>query len=173
MSANFTQPATFFFKDDGKIPNNPNLPLLFYAGVFQKETVDADLIEDTFRRNQWGHTWRSTVFSYPHYHAEAHEALGCFRGTATIRLGGSSGIEQRVQPGDLVIIPAGVGHENLGSSGDFTMVGAYPPGQSPDLQHGKPSERNWVLESIAQVPLPPTDPVFGEGGPLNELWTAV
>ena len=111
------------------------------------------------------------MFSYPHYHAEAHETLGCFRGTATIRLGGANGIEQKVQPGDVVVIPAGVGHQNLGSSTDFTMVGAYPPGQRPDLQRGQPSERPWALEAIATVPLPETDPVFGRDGPLNQLWT--
>ena len=171
MKKSRLQPSTFLFEDDGKIPNNPQLPLLFYAGAFGRETVDADLIEDTFRQNQWGGSWRSSVFSYPHYHAEAHEALGCFRGTAVIRLGGSNGIEQKVQPGDVVVIPAGVGHENLGSSGNFTVVGAYPPGQSPDLQRGEPAERSWAMESIGKVPLPPTDPVFGKDGPLNELWT--
>lgn len=173
MTTNPTQPSTFLFEDDGHIPNNPDLPLLFYAGAFDSSEVKADLIEETFRANQWGNSWRSTVFSYPHYHAEAHEALGCFRGTATIRLGGTNGIEQKVQPGDVMVIPAGVGHENLGSSADFTMVGAYPPGQCPDLRRGEPSERPSVLESIANVPLPPTDPIFGKDGPLNQLWTLV
>tara|TARA_Y100000588_G_scaffold68940_1_gene70413 strand:- start:826 stop:1221 length:396 start_codon:yes stop_codon:yes gene_type:complete len=128
------QPATFLFEDSGAIPNNPKLPLLYYKGAF--EDVTPELIEQTFAANDWGDSWRASVFPFPHYHAEAHEALGCFRGTATIRLGGAGGIEQRVQPGDVVVIPAGVGHENVESTGDFTMVGAYPPGQSPDLQRG-------------------------------------
>ena len=96
--------------------------------------------------------------------------MGCFRGTATIRLGGAGGIEQRVQPGDVVVIPAGVGHENVESTGDFTMVGAYPPGQSPDLQRGEPSERSWVTDAIAKVPLPTADPLFGKDGPLMREW---
>ncbi|MFP6900022.1 MAG: cupin domain-containing protein [Opitutales bacterium] len=171
MSVNPIEPSRFLFEDDGNVPNNPKLPLLFYAGAFDRNAVSADLIEGTFHANKWGNNWRSTVFSFPHYHAEAHEALGCYRGTATIRLGGENGIEQRVQPGDVVVIPAGVGHQNLGSSTDFTMVGAYPPGQCPDLQRGEPSERPWALESIAKVPLPPADPVFGKDGPLNQLWT--
>ncbi|MDP6796102.1 MAG: cupin domain-containing protein [Verrucomicrobiota bacterium] len=169
MNIKLLEPATYLFKDDGNIPNNPRLPLLFYPGAFCD--VTPELIEETFHTNQWGYNWRASVFSFPHYHAEAHEALGCFRGTATIRLGGINGIEQTVQPGDAVVIPAGVGHENLGSSGDFTMVGAYPPGQSPDLQRGEPSEREWVIESIVKVPLPVADPVFGADGPLMKAWS--
>lgn len=164
------EPSTFLFANDGAIPNNPKLPLLFYAGAFAE--VTPEFFEQTFAGNDWGDSWRASVFPFPHYHAEAHEALGCFRGTATIRLGGAQGIEQRVQPGDVVVIPAGVGHENVQSTGDFTMVGAYPPGQSPDLQRGEPTERNWVLEAIAQVPLPPADPVYGKDGPLMQLWGA-
>ena len=72
--------------------------------------------------------------------------------------------------GDVVVIPAGVGHENLGSTSDFTMVGAYPPGQNPDLQRGEPSERPWELESIAKVPLPTADPIYGKDGPLMKVW---
>ena len=99
------------------------------------------------------------MFPFPHYHAEAHEARG-----------GGGGIEQKVQPGDVVVIPAGVGHENLGSTSDFTMVGAYPPGQNPDLQRGEPSERECVIELIAKVPLPAADPIFGKAGPLMKAW---
>ena len=168
MSINSIEPATFHFEDDGSIPNNPVLPLLFYAGAF--DDVTPELIEETFAANEWGNGWRASVFPFPHYHAEAHEALGCFRGTATIRLGGAKGIEQRVEPGDVVVIPAGVGHERLEAASDFTMVGAYPPGQSPDLQRGEPGERAWVADAIAKVPLPPADPVLGVDGPLMRAW---
>ena len=168
MSISPIAPATFLFEDDGSIPNNPKLPLLFYAGAF--EDVSPERIEETFHANEWGNGWRASVFPFPHYHAEAHEALGCFRGTATIRLGGTKGIEQKVQPGDVIIIPAGVGHENLESTSDFTMVGAYPPGQDPDLQRGEHSERTWVIQSIAKVPLPTADPILGKDGPLLKVW---
>ena len=168
MSINLTDPATFVFEDDGSIPNNPKLPLLFYSSVFSD--VTPELIEETFRVNQWGNGWRASVYPFPHYHAEAHEALGCFCGSATIRLGGMNGIEQKVQPGDVVVIPSGVGHERLDATGDFTMVGAYPPEQEPDLQRGEPSERKWVIESIAKVLLPVADPVFGANGPLMKAW---
>jgi uncharacterized protein YjlB len=70
----------------------------------------------------------------------------------------------------VILIPAGVGHENLGSSAGFGVVGAYPPGQDPDVQRGAPDERNWVLDAIAKVPLPDSDPVYGAGGPLRSHW---
>ena len=105
MSISSIAPATFLFEDDGSIPNNPKLPLLFYAGVFND--VTPRLIEETFHANEWGNNWRASVFPFPHYHAEAHEALGCFIGSVTIRLGGAKGIEQKVQRGDVVVIPAG------------------------------------------------------------------
>jgi uncharacterized protein YjlB len=63
-----------------------------------------------------------------------------------------------------------VGHRNLGSSRDFLVVGAYPEGQSWDLRTGEPDERPEVLENISKVPLPETDPVFGDEGPLHEHW---
>lgn len=50
------------------------------------------------------------------------------------------------------------------------MVGAYPRGQSWDLRTGEPGERPEVLENIRRVPLPETDPLFGENGPLAEHW---
>jgi uncharacterized protein YjlB len=47
------------------------------------------------------------------------------------------------------------------------VVGAYPKGQeSYDLRTGEERERPGVLENIRGVPLPETDPLFGEGGPL-------
>jgi uncharacterized protein YjlB len=63
-----------------------------------------------------------------------------------------------------------VGHENLGSSADLLVVGAYPPGQAVDLHKGHTHERPTVLANIAQVPLPTTDPLYGAAGPLLELW---
>ena len=161
MSVNSVEPATFLFEDDDSIPNNPKLPLLFYAGVF--DDVTPELIEETFHANQWGNNWRAAVFPFPHYHTEAHEALGCFIGSA-------KGIEQKVQPGDVVIIPAGVGHESLESTSNFTMVGAYPLGQDLDLQRGESNEHPWALKSIAKVPLPIADPIYGKDGPLMKVW---
>lgn len=54
-------PQAIHFADDGAIPNNPKLPLLFYAGAFAE--VTPKLIEQTFAGNDWGDSWRASVFS--------------------------------------------------------------------------------------------------------------
>jgi uncharacterized protein YjlB len=161
-----------FFEDDGRIPNNPGLPLLVYPRAL---LVSADDLpsecEALFRKNGWGGSWRNGVFSYHHYHSTAHEVLGIVGGGARIAFGGESGVTVEVEAGDVVVIPAGVGHCNLGSSGDFLVIGAYPQGQSWDLCTGEPGERPRVLENIREVPLPVTDPLYGEEGPLTEHWS--
>ena len=67
MSMDPIEPTTFLFGDDGSIPKNPKLPLMFYAGVF--DDVTPGLIKDTFHANEWGKGWRASVFPFPHYHA--------------------------------------------------------------------------------------------------------
>ena len=73
--------------------------------------------------------------------------------------------------GDVVVLPAGTGHCNLGSSADLLVVGAYPDGMRWDLRRGDPAEHDEVLANIARVPLPDHDPVHGKDGPLLELWS--
>jgi len=85
-------------------------------------------------------------------------------------MGGESGITLSVKRGEVIIIPAGVGHKNLGNSSGFRVVGAYPPGPTWDMNYGKPDERPQADENIARVPLPPADPIFGSKGPLVEYW---
>ena len=160
----------YLFEDDGSIPNNPTLPLLVYSETLATTDDLPSICEELFRNNGWGGSWRDRVFTYHHYHSTAHEVLGIVRGTARIAFGGEAGITVEVAAGDVVVIPAGVGHRNLGSSRDFLVVGAYPGGQYWDLRTGEPDERPEVLENIRKVPLPRTDPVFGDEGPLHEHW---
>tara|TARA_Y100001934_G_scaffold141102_1_gene170013 strand:+ start:5948 stop:6451 length:504 start_codon:yes stop_codon:yes gene_type:complete len=164
------QPQTFLFKNDGQIPNNEHLPMLFYAGAFA-EGFDPSVIEDTFEANHWGNSWRNGVFPYPHYHTNAHEALACYSGSASIRFGGDAGVVQEVKAGDLVILPAGVGHERLKANWEFAVVGAYPAGQSPDLFRGDSPVSDRELANIGRVPLPELDPAFGDNG-LPDHWHA-
>jgi Uncharacterized protein containing double-stranded beta helix domain len=167
--AAMNRPQAHLFKDAGTIPNNPILPVLIYA---QAMPHDAEAIERTLERNGWRPAWRYGVYSFPHYHSTAHEVLGVYRGSAHLRLGHSAGEVFEVRAGDVIVIPAGVGHENIEASDDFHVVGGYPPGQSADLLRGRPGERPGAEARIAAVPLPVTDPVHGAGGPLTELWKA-
>ena len=158
------------FEDDGRIPNNSDLPLLLYPGALSASDDLPSECEALFRENGWGGAWRNGIFAYHHYHSTAHEVLGIVRGTARLAFGGESGATVEVEAGDVAVIPAGVGHCNSGSSDDFLVVGAYPRGQSWDLRTGEPDERPEVLENIRKVPLPGADPVFGDEGSLAEHW---
>jgi uncharacterized protein YjlB len=159
------------FEDDGSIPNNPQLPLLLYRGALDFGHHDPALVcEQVFANHGWGDAWRNGIYPFPHYHSTAHEVLGIARGHASVRLGGARGRTVTVQAGDVVVIPAGVGHQNLGASADLLVIGAYPHGQSADLGRGAPGERPRVLDAIARVPLPQADPVYGEAGPLPGHW---
>ncbi len=158
-------------KDDGTFPNNGRLPLLAYQGVLGLPTADpARGVEELFHANDWGGSWRNGIFGYHHYHSTAHEALGVYSGNARVQLGGPKGPEFEVRRGDVIVIPAGVAHKNLGSSLDFRLVGAYPAGQRPDMKYGKANERPQSDRNISRVALPKMDPVFGDSGPLIDLW---
>ncbi len=161
-----------FFEDDGRIPNNPELPLLVYPGALGESDLWPSRCKELLAENGWGGAWVDGVFSYHHYHSNAHEVLCMVSGGANVAFGGPEGITAEVKVGDVVVIPAGVGHCNAGSSGDFAVVGAYPQGQeSYDLRTGEEDERPEVLENIRNVPFPEADPLFGRRGPLLDHWS--
>ena len=85
-------------------------------------------------------------------------------------LGGAHGEEFVVRPGDVIVIPAGVGHKCLEASEDFMVVGAYPRGEQPDLVQA--SDRMSDRQRISAVPLPEEDPLYGANGPLFDHWKA-
>jgi uncharacterized protein YjlB len=156
---------------DKFFPNNNDLPVLVYKQVFLLTDNDsADTIEKHFNENDWGNSWKEGVFQYHHYHSTAHEVLGVVRGNIMLMLGGDDGNITTLSQGDVIIIPAGVAHKNVGSSEDFLVVGAYPKGLDYDINYGKAEERETADNNIANVPLPDTDPVFGDKGPLLEHW---
>jgi uncharacterized protein YjlB len=159
------------FAEAGEIPNNPRLPLLIYKAVILARGEEAaEMIEALYAKNHWRAAWRYGVYSFPHYHSTAHEVLGVYRGQALIRLGHTVGISAHVEAGDVIVIPAGVGHQNLGNSPDFHVVGGYPVGQVADLLRGNPGERPAADNRIAAVALPKADPVSGADGALVKLW---
>ena len=160
---------TFMFEDDGKIPNNPSLPLIVYRNVIGG---NAEACREMYQRNDWGGIWLNGVYRFHHFHSTAHEVLGCVGGRARIQFGGENGDILEVTAGDVVVIPAGVGHYNTGDQADdFRVMGAYPAGQTWDLCRGDDGERPRVLENIKRVALPATDPVYGTEGGLLELWS--
>jgi len=166
----FLQPEQLSFKDDGIFPNSP-LPLLFYRQVLAPNTEDpASIFEERFTKLDWTNSWRNGVYSFPHYHSTSHEVLGVYSGVATLRLGGEHGKNVNVRAGDVIVIPAGVAHQNLGASSDFGVVGAYPGGCKWDLLRGLPGERPKADRNIAALPIPDNDPIYGAKGPLQRIW---
>ncbi len=165
-------PLTVTFADDGTIPNNPALPLVLYRSAIDLAgTPDPEkLIESTFKANGWGDMWRNGIYPYVHYHSMIHEALGVARGRATVRFGGDKGPELEIAAGDVVILPAGTGHQCLSHNAELVVVGAYPPSGKFDLCRGSKAEHARALAAIPKVPLPDADPVFGPKGPLVTLW---
>jgi uncharacterized protein YjlB len=158
------------FADDGRFPNS-RLPVILYREAVAREKAGPEALEDLFAKNGWPPQWRSQVYTYDHYHSVAHEVLGIAQGHATMQLGGPEGREFRVEPGDVIVLPAGTAHRRITSSPDFLVVGGYPPGQENwDLNRGLPEERPKVDDNIARVERPRTDPVEGENGSLLDLW---
>jgi uncharacterized protein YjlB len=170
--SSMVQPEAIVFRDDGSIPNS-KLPLLLYRRAFAPDTPElAEVIEQRFAANDWTGSWRASVFPFHHYHSTTHEVLAVYRGAATLQLGGELGQTFDVKPGDVIVIPAGVGHKRLESSADFNVVGAYPGGRRWDLLRGTPGERPLADRNITAVPLPENDPLYSTNGPLKRLWKA-
>lgn len=162
---------TVVLDDDGTFPNS-HLPVILYRQAIALAPHDpAGSIAERFHDEGWEGVWRNGIFPFHHYHSTAHEALGVARGTVTVQLGGPQGKTFDLAAGDLVVLPAGTAHRNLGQSADLLVVGAYPASQRPDLLRGDPGERPEADTIIAGVPLPISDPVLGSRGPLRELWT--
>jgi uncharacterized protein YjlB len=162
-----SDPETHVFKDDGGIPNS-SLRVLVYHDV--PEAQDPSGCEELFKRHGWLGAWQNGIYDFHHFHSTAHEVLGIVRGSASVVLGGPSlGREFEVRKGDVLVLPAGTGHCNTGSS-DLLVVGAYPDGMRWDIRRGDPAEHDEAVANIRAVPLPDGDPVLGESGPLVELW---
>jgi uncharacterized protein YjlB len=158
---------TFHFEDDGAIPNSP-LPVLVYQGV--AEVSDAGRSEARFARNGWIGAWRDGIYPFHHFHSIAHEVLGVLAGSATLMLGGPNGREVEINQGDVLVLPAGTGHCNLGDRG-LVVIGAYPDGMEWDICRGDPAEHDEAVSRIRAVPLPASDPV-GAQGSLRSLWSS-
>jgi uncharacterized protein YjlB len=162
------------FKDDGVIPNNARWPLVLYreAVSLPVKLDPAAIMEDLFDRNGWGDSWCNGIYDYVHYHSRIHEVLGIAKGSAKVRFGGNKGKTFQLKAGDVAILPAGTGHQCLGASSDFLVVGAYPPSGTYD-ECTKSEEHARALKTIPKVGRPREDPVYGSKGPLLAAWKSL
>jgi uncharacterized protein YjlB len=159
---------TFYFADDGVIPNS-HLPVIVYYSA-TGDAVNAEWFEKKFKQNNWTNNWRDIILTYDHFHSNTHEVLAVGSGNVTLQIGGSSGQVIELSVGNVLIIPAGVGHCAISNQTNYQIVGGYPDGNSWDLCTGLAEERKQVLENIAKVGIPTADPIFGSYGMLLDLW---
>lgn len=167
-----SQPEAHFFASDGQTPNNPALPLLVYRHVVPigASAEAARRFETMFAANGWGDGWRNGIHSFLHFHTSTHEVLGIAAGHAIVMFGGSRGRALEVEAGDVVVLPAGIGHQRLQASHDLLVVGAYPRNGRFDQNRPGEVDARTALRKVAKVALPEKDPVHGVDGPLRTLW---
>lgn len=166
-------PRLYRFEDDGKTPNNPRLPLVLYRDVLRhRRGLDpAALCEELFAAHGWKDSWRNGIYDFLHFHTRNHEVLGIARGEARVQFGGDKGRTLTLKAGDVVVLPAGTGHRRISASEDLLVVGAYPSsGGAYDESRPGEVDHQRALERISKVPPPARDPVYGRGGPVNDLW---
>lgn len=157
------------FPPSSWVPNHPSLPVLVYWKALGQEHGDLPSeFERLFLSAGWEGSWHNGVFGYQHYHVGAHEALGIADGTAELLIGGPDGANLGVRGGDCLVLPAGTGHMCLRHGADFLVVGSYPPGQFADIQTNAATA--WDRETIASLPIPSSDPIYGREGALIDLW---
>lgn len=165
------QITTHTLTANGSVPNNAACPLIVYAQAVALHGPDpASLFEALFAEHGWPPAWRNGIHPYHHFHSTAHEVLGIYGGEVSVCFGGEGGLEIDAKPGDVIVVPAGVGHKRLAVRGQLGVVGAYPHGQRPDLCTANEADTHLHVQTIGRVPRPGLDPVSGAGGPLLQAW---
>lgn len=152
---------------------NSSLPVLIYKNVIelpQQKNKAATIVQKLFLSRGWSNSWRNGIYDFHHYHSNTHECMAVCAGSANIILGGPNGKRVKVQQGDVIILPAGVGHRCTAKTGDFRVVGAYPQGKDYDTNTGTAAEFKKALKTIRAVRIPKSDPVFGSQGFLKGYW---
>ena len=161
---------THILGPNADIPNSA-LPLLVYRHALPPELQTPAGCQSLFRENDWVGNWVDGIFDYWHFHVTGHEVLGCVAGDADVGFGGDQGIRTTFRAGDVVVIPAGVGHKRLSEKrGGFTVVGGYPPGQNGTITRAGDIPVTEAERLIALLKPPKGDPVFGNEGPLIGAW---
>lgn len=166
-----TTVEAFLLKPCRGIPNHERFPLLIYRSVFAADTGSMGRVFlALFAENNWTNGWENGVFDFHHYHSNTHEVLGIAGGAGVVLFGGDTGVKVRVEAGDVVLIPVGVGHKALSSEPGFVVVGAYPGGISPDLCRDQGESNHSGALPTEDVPVCREDPLFGKDGLVQAYW---
>jgi uncharacterized protein YjlB len=160
----------YYLKDDGVFPNS-ELPVLLYKRALKIPLFFAALqVKKLLQKHHYTNNWRNGIYTYHHYHSNTHEVMAVIKGHTTLLLGGDKGRKVKIEKGDVILIPAGVAHKNLGKEKDVICIGGYPQGRDYNMNYGKKEERPDADEKIAKVKIPRYDPVTGQRDPMNTIW---
>ncbi|KAI9672479.1 MAG: hypothetical protein M1817_003245 [Caeruleum heppii] len=146
-------------------------PLLIYHSAIPSSTSASDIEQHLKGVGVVSPQWRYTMYSITHFHSTSHEVLCVSHGRARLCFGGEENperVEPVVKKGDVMVVPAGVGHRLMDDlDGGFEMVGAYPEGHDWDMCYGKEDEQSKV-KMIEQLSWFDRDPLYGHEGPTLE-----
>ncbi|KAK0379515.1 hypothetical protein CMEL01_16516 [Colletotrichum melonis] len=180
------QPEAYPLKRTAHCPNN-DLPVLIYRDVLQP--LNEESASERLQRHGWEKKGTWGTISLKHFHPNTHECYGVFQGSSELVFGEGvsddvgSGVRCIVRAGDVVVVPAGVGHASVSKAEgaadpvegepEYRYVGVYPKG-SPHYKYEigkkKLEEKSGLLEEVSAVPVPPNDPLYGIDGPLVRIW---
>lgn len=158
-----------------RIPNTSiqSKPLMIYHGAF--DATPTELSDHLEEIGEVVPQWVYSMYNQTHFHSTTHEVLGVVSGRARLCFGGEENpkrFEPTVQRGDLIIVPAGVGHRLLdevdANEERFKMVGAYPRQKQWDMCYGQPEEKEKVKD-IQNLAWFRRDPLYGDDGPALQV----
>ncbi|CAG8959724.1 hypothetical protein HYFRA_00001630 [Hymenoscyphus fraxineus] len=165
-------------KSTSYVPNSPFPVLIYRSALPPNPNVKSTC--DTIVPNNW---LNGGVFShYPahHYHSVTHECYAVFRGHSQLLLGrgpldpeSADDTLVELEARDVIVIPAGVAHCNIKSSEDYGYVGLYPKGSPHYDNNFCKADTDETLEKTKNaraVPIPNSDPIYGLGGILVDIW---
>lgn len=158
-----------------RIPNTSiqSKPLMIYHKAF--DATPTELTQHLEKVGEVVPQWTYSMYNTTHYHSTTHEVLGVVSGRARLCFGGDENpdrFEPTVERGDMIIVPAGVGHRLLNEldahEEAFKMVGAYPPRKHWDMCYGEPGDEG-KAKDIEKLPWFRLDPLYGKDGPAMHV----
>jgi len=164
--------SSYFIPSFNRLPNTSlqSKPLLIYHSCFPSPSASS--IENHLTSvGVVTPQWRYTMYSTTHYHSTTHEVLSVYSGRAKLCFGGEENpkrVETEVSAGDVIVIPAGVGHRLLEDiEGGFGMVGSYPKGSKNwDMCYGREEGQEDPEDRIKALNWFERDPIYGDEGPV-------